>query len=220
MLRPSRPMIRPFISSFGRWTTVTVCSAVWSAATRWIAVTMMSRAFSSASSRALRSIARPSLTASCSASSRTASSRSALGILGGHAAHALERGDLLLVGLRDLLAGTVDLALALEQLAVALLEHVGALIELLVALEEAPLEGGQLVAAGSGLVLGFALHAELLVLRLEDQLLLAGAGLGLDASRLRRARPSSTAMPSSLRASMPSTAPPTAASEGHRDDDR
>src|SRR5438034_318242 len=42
MLRPSRPMIRPFISSLGRWTTVTVCSAVWSAATRCIAVRMMS----------------------------------------------------------------------------------------------------------------------------------------------------------------------------------
>ena len=32
MLRPSRPMIRPFISSLGRCRTVTVCSAVWSAA--------------------------------------------------------------------------------------------------------------------------------------------------------------------------------------------
>ena len=38
MLRPSRPMMRPFISSDGRWTTLTVCSAVWSAATRCIAV--------------------------------------------------------------------------------------------------------------------------------------------------------------------------------------
>ena len=56
MLRPSRPMIRPFISSDGRWMTETVCSAVWSAATRWIAVTITSRAFSLASSRAWRSI--------------------------------------------------------------------------------------------------------------------------------------------------------------------
>ena len=78
MLRPSRPMIRPFISSDGRWTTETVCSAVWSAATRCMAVTTMSRALSWASSRARRSIARASLTASCSASSRTASSRMAL----------------------------------------------------------------------------------------------------------------------------------------------
>ena len=75
MLRPSRPMMRPFISSDGRWTTETVCSAVWSAATRWIAVMTMSRALSWASSRALRSMARAIFTASCSASSRTASMR-------------------------------------------------------------------------------------------------------------------------------------------------
>ena len=31
MLRPSRPMMRPFISSFGRLTTVIVASLVWSA---------------------------------------------------------------------------------------------------------------------------------------------------------------------------------------------
>jgi hypothetical protein len=34
MLRPSRPMMRPFISSEGRLTTETVVSAVWSAAMR------------------------------------------------------------------------------------------------------------------------------------------------------------------------------------------
>ncbi len=73
MLRPSRPMIRPFISSLGRCTTVTVCSAVWSAATRCMAVTMISRALSPASSRARRSMDRASFTASCSASSRMAS---------------------------------------------------------------------------------------------------------------------------------------------------
>ena len=107
-----------------------------------------------------------------------------LGVLGRDAAHPLEGGDLLLVGLRDLLASSVDLALALEELAVALLEHVGALIELLVALEEAALERRQLVSPGSRLVLGLALHPELLVLGLEDQLLLAGAGLRFDPTRL------------------------------------
>ena len=59
----------------------------------------MSRAFSSASSRARRSIDRASLTASCSASSRTASRRSALGVVGGDAADPFEGLDLLLVGL-------------------------------------------------------------------------------------------------------------------------
>ena len=38
MLRPSRPMIRPFMSSVGMWTVLTVVSAVWSAALRWMAV--------------------------------------------------------------------------------------------------------------------------------------------------------------------------------------
>ena len=37
ILRPSRPMIRPFISSFGNDTTDTVVSDTWSAAQRWIA---------------------------------------------------------------------------------------------------------------------------------------------------------------------------------------
>ena len=44
MLRPSRPMIRPFISSLGRGTTLTVISATWSAAHRWMAVATISRA--------------------------------------------------------------------------------------------------------------------------------------------------------------------------------
>ena len=96
MLRPSRPMIRPFISSDGRWTTETVCSAVWSAATRWMAVTTTSRALSSASSRAPRSMARASLTASCSASSRTSSSRIALASSAVMLGDPLERRDLLL----------------------------------------------------------------------------------------------------------------------------
>ena len=41
ILSPSRPMIRPFISSFGSCTTETVVSATWSAAQRWMAVTTL-----------------------------------------------------------------------------------------------------------------------------------------------------------------------------------
>ena len=183
MLRPSRPMIRPFISSDGRWTTETVCSAVWSAATRWIAVTTMSRALSWASSRALPLDRAGELDGVVLGLLADGLEEDALGVLGRHAGDALEGGDLLAVGAGQLLAGLVELALALEELAIALLEHVRALVELLVALEEAALEAGQLGAPGAGLVLGLALHAELLVLRLEDQLLLAGAGLGLDPAR-------------------------------------
>jgi len=83
----------------------------------------------------------------------------------------------------ELLPGLVELALAVEELAIALLEHVCPLVELLVAGEEAALERGQLAAPRSGLFLGLALHPELLVLRLEDQFLLASARLGFDPAR-------------------------------------
>ena len=193
MLRPSRPMIRPFISSRGRWTTVTVCSAVWSAATRCIAVRMMSRALSWASSRAARSMARASLTASCSASSRTASRSIALA---SSADMPVTRSSATTCSwcARELLALACRARARGRELAVLLLEHVGALVELLVALEEAALEGGQLAASGAGLVLGLAAEPELLVLGLEDQLLLAGASVG-SMRRARPGRPSSPGMP-------------------------
>ena len=98
MLRPSRPMIRPFISSLGRWTTVTVCSAVWSAATRWIAVTTTSRARSSASSRALPLDRLGELDRVVLGLLADGLEEDRLGLLGGHAADSLEGGDLLLVG--------------------------------------------------------------------------------------------------------------------------
>ena len=50
ILRPSRPIIRPFISSFGNCTTEMVASATWSAAQRWMATVIISRAKFSASS--------------------------------------------------------------------------------------------------------------------------------------------------------------------------
>ena len=134
MLRPSRPMMRPFISSDGRWTTETVCSAVWSAATRWMAVTTMSRALSWASSRALPLDGPGDLDGVVLGLLADGLDEDALGVLGGHVGDALEGGDLLAVGAGELLAGLVELALAVEELAVALLEHVGALVELLVAL--------------------------------------------------------------------------------------
>ncbi len=139
MLRPSRPMIRPFISSLGRWTTVTVCSAVWSAATRCIAVTMMSRAFSwprrgpsldraGELDRVVLGLLADGL------------EEDALGVLGGQAADLFEGRDPLLVELGELLALVLEVALAVDELAAPLLEHVGALVELLVAGEQAALE--------------------------------------------------------------------------------
>ena len=107
-----------------------------------------------------------------------------LGVLGRQPGHALEGGDLLLVGPAELLALVLDLALAVDELAALLLEHVGALVELLVAGEQPALEVLELRALGAGLVLGLALQAQLLVLGLEDQVLLLGPGLGHDARGL------------------------------------
>ena len=148
MLRPSRPMMRPFISSDGRWTADTVISAVWSTITRWMAVTTTSRAFSSASSRALRSMARARRTASCSASSRTCSSSTSLA---SSCDSSLTRSRAAICSCRALASSSLAVSSSrsrVDQLAVALLEHVRALVELLVALQQAPLERGQLAALG------------------------------------------------------------------------
>ncbi len=145
-------------------------------------------------------MARASLTASCSASARTASRSIALASSADRPETRSRACDLLLGRAGELLAGLVELALALEELAIALLEHLAALIELLVALHEAPLLGGQLVPAGPGLLLRLTGEAELLVLGLEDEFLLAGPRFGLDAAALRPGRPSSSATPIRLRA--------------------
>ena len=104
----------------------------------------------------------------------------ALGILGGHAGDLLEGGHALLVELREVLALVLEIALAVVDLAALLLEHVGALVELLVAGEQAALEVLELGPALARLLLGLALLAQLLVLRLEDHVLLLGASLGDD----------------------------------------
>ena len=69
MLRPSRPMMRPFISSFGSGTTDTVTSLAWSAAQRWMAVAMISRARVSASSLYWASTSLTMSACSCTTSS-------------------------------------------------------------------------------------------------------------------------------------------------------
>src|SRR5699024_6743052 len=49
IFRPSRPIIRPFMSSFGRWITLTVASVTSSAALRWMAsvIKLFARRFTS-----------------------------------------------------------------------------------------------------------------------------------------------------------------------------
>src|SRR4029078_2833094 len=110
-----------------------------------------------------------------------------LGIVRAHARDLLEGGHLLLRRAGQILLRLVEFALPLEELAVALLEHLGALVELLVALDEPSLLGGQLVPARARLFLSFTAETKLLVLRLEDELLLAG-------ECLRTARPRTRAL--------------------------
>ncbi len=78
MLRPSRPMIRPFISSLGSDTAETVDSAVCSAAMRWIASATIFLASRSASRLARSRISRSLLAASACASSSSRRISSAL----------------------------------------------------------------------------------------------------------------------------------------------
>ena len=75
MLRPSLPIIRPFISSLGSCTTDIVVSATWSAAQRCIALTTNSFAFLSASSFALLSNVLTITAVSCLTSSSTVFNR-------------------------------------------------------------------------------------------------------------------------------------------------
>ena len=58
MLRPSRPMMRPFMSSDGSSTIETVVSAAWLAAVRWMPIEMMLRTRRSDSWRASSSMMR------------------------------------------------------------------------------------------------------------------------------------------------------------------
>ena len=78
MLRPSRPMIRPFISSPGRCRTDTTDSAVCSLASRWTASVMILRARASPSSRACCSMSRTTRAASRLAWCSTVRTSSAL----------------------------------------------------------------------------------------------------------------------------------------------
>ena len=83
-----------------------------------------------------------------------------LGLLGAHAADALEGRDVLLLGSGQLLAGVLQLPLAVEELAVPLLEHVRAEIELFVTGEQPGLQRPQLRSFGAGLVLGLAAESK------------------------------------------------------------
>jgi hypothetical protein len=129
MLRPSRPMMRPFMSSLGRSTTDTVVSMACSAALRWMASVTICRARAAACSRASASSRLTSVAASRRASDSICSEQEVARFVGGEPGDALQLalliGDEPLVSCGGLPAGlfaVVDLALATPQV---LLETVG-----------------------------------------------------------------------------------------------
>ena len=113
MLRPSRPMMRPFMSSLGRANTETVDSAVCSDATRWIAIVTILRARSSPSSRARCSISRTCVIATRFASSTTCATRCSRASVDGHAGDPLQLRPMLIGRLGELLPHELELLVAL-----------------------------------------------------------------------------------------------------------
>ena len=184
MLRPSRPMMRPFISSLGSWTDGHghLCRVVNHHA--------LDGGDDDVACLVLGLFLGLALDGACEANRVVLGvdahllEEDLLRLVLRHLGDSLERGDLLGTSAGELFLGLIELSFAGDQLAVALLEHVGALVQLLVALEQALLEAGKLGASRSGVIFGFASESDLLVLGLEDQLFLLSAGLGDDARRL------------------------------------
>ena len=146
MFRPSRPMMRPFISSFGSATAETVVSAVCSAAMRWMASATIFFASRSALRRALSRISRRRLAGVGLRLLLQSADQLGLGLLGGHAGHLLEPAALLGDELLELLLPRLDELLAAAEvagapadLAVALLDRLDLPLEGALALVDPPL---------------------------------------------------------------------------------
>ena len=177
MLRPSRPMIRPFMSSLGRANTLTVDSAVCSEATRWIAIVRILRARSSPSSRACCSISR-----TCAIAERLASSTT-------WATSSSRASDEVMPAIRSSCVRCWSAACSSRSRASwsissrwssSPLRASSLLVRsrsLLLGLEDPPLEAGDLVAAGLHVLLGLA--ADLRRVRLR-----VFVGLAEDGGRL------------------------------------
>ena len=180
MLRPSRPMMRPFISSDGSETTVTVASEVWSAAMRCMTVVRMRRA---------RSLA---LVGGMALDLAHAMLRLGLRLVhdlldqglarlaGGETADPLQLRDLPLLQRHQADLLLLDLALPLLEAGLAALERLQLVVQALRPIEQQPLLALQVGSLLARLFLGGALCLEGVVLALEHDLLLLGARLGDD----------------------------------------
>ena len=112
MLRPSRPMIRPFMSSDGSSTSETVVSAAWLAATRWSASATRLRARRFASVRASSSIWRTRRASSWRISSSERSSRYCLRLARRSSRRSARARELALLRLLQLLLELLECVLA------------------------------------------------------------------------------------------------------------
>ena len=122
MLRPSRPMIRPFMSSLGRSTTDTVVSMACSAALRWMASATICWARAAAVSRASVSRRFTRLAASRLASASSLPEEQVAGFVGGQPGDTLEFALLLGDELVELRGRRGDRRLALGEPGITPLE--------------------------------------------------------------------------------------------------
>ena len=178
---PSRPMMRPFISSLGSGTTETVISLAWSAAQRWMAVAMISRGrFPRPRPCTVASTSRTLAAISCVTSVSTLEMRYGLGLVHGVAGDLLQHLELALLDEPDLLlhAPRPGLSFWLRALGL-LLKGVGLAVERLLLLLEAALLLGELRAALLDLALVLAAALVYLLAGLDQRFALLGLG-GLD----------------------------------------
>ena len=187
MLRPSRPMIRPFMSSLGSEKTLTLDSAVCSDATRWIAIVTIFRARSSPSSRARCSISRTCAIAPRFASSTTWEASMLPGLGGRHPRDPLELRLVLVGRLLELLPHERELVLPLLQLRGSPVDPLAALAEVGLGLGDTAFEASDLLAAVLEVLLGLAPHPRGFVLGFLEPLgpRLGGLLFGIQEELLR-----------------------------------
>jgi hypothetical protein len=186
MFRPSRPMIRPFISSLGSDTLDTVVSAVCSAAIRWTARATIFLASRSAFRRAVSRISRTPVGRLRRGLLLHAPHQLAPGVGGRHAGQLLEPlggvgAELIELELPipDHLLPPPDFARAPGELAVALLEGFVAALHLGLALLHAPLLPLHLLAPAPDLgLLGLA-HLQQFLAPADHRRLAQSLGLAL-----------------------------------------
>ena len=153
MLRPSRPMMRPFISSPGRCSTETTDSLVCSVATRWMARVTILRARFSPSDLASCSISRTMSAASRLAWFSIVADEFGLGRIRGEAGDALQLPAAFGLGALELGGLPVEILLALVESLGAVFDALEFLIEPLLAVGEAGFPALEVTAQLTHLVL-------------------------------------------------------------------